>query len=105
VMAEGHFGIGSSCQFSIPTRRPTTTPIRGNSFSGTRLWIKVKNGFLATEPDAFTPSYSCLFFKKNGGPSLTHFYSSETVSRVLPFFRRRARTFLPFLVLIRFRNP
>jgi hypothetical protein len=57
------------------------------------------------EPVAFTPSYSCFFFKKNGGPSLTHFYSSETVRRDLPFFRRRARTFRPFLVLIRFRNP
>lgn len=27
------------------------------------------------------------------------------MSRALPFFRRRARIFLPFFVLIRFRNP
>lgn len=46
-----------------------------------------------------------FFFKKKRGPSLTQFYSSETVSRCRPFFRRRARTFLPFLVLIRLRNP
>lgn len=58
-----------------------------------------------TEPAALTPSYSCFFFRKNGGPSLTPFYSSETVSLALPFFRRRARTFRPFLVLIRLRNP
>ncbi len=32
-------------------------------------------------------------------------HSSETVSFTLPFFRRRARTFRPFFVLIRFRNP
>ena len=90
---------------AFPTLRPTTTPTRGHSSLGTWLWTIVKNGFLATEPVAFTSSYSCFFFKKNGGPSLTHCYSSETVSLVLPFFRRRARTFLPFLVLIRFRNP
>ncbi len=58
-----------------------------------------------TEPVAFTPSYSCFFFRKNEAPSLTQFYSSETVSLTLPFFRRRARTFRPFLVLIRLRNP
>jgi hypothetical protein len=90
---------------AFPTLRPTTTPTRGHSSLGTWLWTIVKNGFLATEPVALTPSYSCFFFKKNGGPSLTHFYSSETVSLALPFFRRRARTFRPFLVLIRFRNP
>jgi len=51
------------------------------------------------------PIILMFFFKKKRGPSLTQFYSSETVSRCRPFFRRRARTFLPFLVLIRFRNP
>ena len=65
--------------------------------------MKVKNVFLNTEPVALTPSYSCFFLRKNENPPL--FYSSETVSRCRPFFRRRARTFLPFLVLIRFRNP
>ena len=83
---------------AFPARRPTTIPIRDGSWMGTRLTRRVKNGLRTTDPLTFTPSYSYFFFKKNGKPSP---YSSETVKRCRPFFRRRARTFLPFLVLMR----
>ena len=38
-------------------------------------------------------------------PALAHYPSSETVSRLRPFVRRRFSTMRPFFVAIRTRNP
>ncbi len=64
----------------------------------------VKKGFRMAEPVFLTRSNSAVFVRKNERP-FPNYHSSETVKRYRPFFRRRARTFRPFFVLMRFRNP
>lgn len=89
---------------ALPTRRPAMIPIRLKSFGSWSEKTMVKKGFRMAEPFFLTLSNSAVFVRKNERP-FPNYHSSETVKRYRPFFRRRARTFRPFFVLMRFRNP
>lgn len=79
-------------------------PILVNSDEPCLEKTMVKKWFRMTEPFFLTRSNSAVFVRKNER-FFPNYHSSETVKRYRPFFRRRAKTFRPFLVLIRFRNP
>lgn len=89
---------------ALPTRRPAIIPNRLKPVGAGGETTMVKKGFRMAEPLFLTRSYSAVFVRKNERP-LPNDYSSETVKRYRPFFRRRARIFRPFFVLMRFRKP